>query len=197
MGTVGLRSASTAIILVMLAQAAEAHVGPGAGSGFWSGILHPITGWDHVVAMVAVGLWGAFLERPAIWILPVLFPLVMALGGAMGVMGVPLPHVETGIALSAVVLGLMVATAARLPLTWASLVVGVFAVFHGHAHGTELPASANPFAFALGFVVATGCLHILGILFGSLTRWKLGKFAVQTSGAVIALAGMAFLTGWL
>jgi urease accessory protein len=181
----------------MLAQAAEAHVGPGAGSGFWSGILHPITGWDHVVAMVAVGLWGAFLERPAIWILPVLFPLVMALGGAMGVMGVPLPHVETGIALSAVVLGLMVATAARLPLTWASLVVGVFAVFHGHAHGTELPASANPFAFALGFVVATGCLHILGILFGSLTRWKLGKFAVQTSGAVIALAGMAFLTGWL
>jgi urease accessory protein len=127
-------------------------------------VLHPITGWDHVIAMVAVGLWGAFLGRPAIWVLPVVFPLVMAFGGTLGVLGIPLPHVETGIALSAVVLGLMVATAARIPIIWAGLIVGIFAIFHCHAHGTELSGAANPFAYALGFVVATGCLHVIGLL---------------------------------
>ena len=187
----------SALCLALLSQAAEAHSGPGLASGFWSGVLHPVTGWDHVVAMVAVGLWGAFLGRPAIWILPVVFPLVMAFGGGLGVLGVPLPHVETGIALSAVVLGLLVAAAARLPILWAGLIVGVFAIFHGHAHGTELPDATNAFAYALGFVVATGCLHVLGILFGLLTRWDNGALAVRTGGAAVAAAGIAFLTGWL
>jgi len=192
-----IRTLAMGIALALLSQGAEAHTGAGIAGGFWSGVLHPITGWDHVIAMVAVGLWGAFLGRPAIWVLPVVFPLVMAFGGALGVLGVPLPHVETGIALSAVVLGLMVATAARLPLVWAAAIVGIFAIFHGHAHGTELPGAANPFAYALGFVIATGCLHVLGIAFGTLTKWQEGQIAVRTGGMAIAVTGLAFLTGWL
>lgn len=193
----GVMAVLAAVFIWLLAQPAWAHGAHGVAGGFWSGVLHPVTGWDHVIAMVAVGLWGAFLGRPAIWVLPVVFPLVMALGGALGVLGVPLPHVETGIALSAVVLGLMVAAATRMPLLWAGLIVGIFAIFHGHAHGTELPEAANPLAYALGFVIATGCLHVLGILFGLLTRWQKGEFAVRTGGAAIAAGGLAFLTGWL
>jgi urease accessory protein len=192
-----LRIACTMVVLAGVAGAAQAHGEHGVAGGFWSGVLHPVTGWDHVIAMVAVGLWGAFLGRPAVFVLPVVFPLVMAVGGALGVMGVPLPHVETGIALSAIVLGMMVAAAARLPIAWAGLIVGLFAIFHGHAHGTELPDAANPFAYALGFVVATGALHVLGILFGLLSRWKEGELAVRTGGAVVAAGGLAFLTGWL
>lgn len=183
-----------AVFCAVIATAAQAHSGEDIG-GFMSGVMHPISGWDHVVAMVAVGLWGAFLGPPAIWILPVVFPLVMAFGGALGVLGVPVPYVETGIALSAVVLGLAVAVALRAPLWVAAVIVGIFAVFHGHAHGTELPGAANPFAYALGFVVATGCLHVLGITFGLVTRWPAGRVLVRACGAAIALAGMAFLTG--
>jgi urease accessory protein len=174
---------------------AWAHTGEGLTGGFLSGFEHPITGWDHVVAMVAVGLWGAFLGRPAIWILPIVFPLVMALGATMGLAGIPLPQVETGIALSAVVLGLVVALAFRAPIWVAAVLAGVFAVFHGYAHGTELPESADPFAFAAGFVIATGLLHVAGIAFGLLTKWPAGSIAVRTGGAAIALAGVAFLTG--
>ncbi len=176
-------------------EQALAHTGEGLTGGFLSGFEHPITGWDHVAAMVAVGLWGAFLGRPAIWILPIVFPLVMAMGAALGVIGVPLPQVETGIALSAVVLGLAVALAMRAPIWVAAVIVGVFAVFHGYAHGTELPEAANPFAFAVGFVIATGLLHVAGIGFGLLTRWPAGSMAVRAGGAAIALAGVAFLTG--
>jgi urease accessory protein len=172
-----------------------AHEGAGVTGGLVSGFMHPVLGWDHVIAMVAVGLWGAFLGAPAIWILPVVFPLVMALGGAFGVLGVPIPGVETGIASSAVVLGAMIAFAARPPMWVAAVIVGAFAIFHGHAHGTELPSAANPLAYSVGFVVATGLLHLLGIGFGLLVRWPAGKLAVQLSGGVIALAGVGFLTG--
>lgn len=133
-----------ACALVLFAGGAGAHQGVGLAGGFASGFMHPVLGWDHVVAMVAVGLWGAFLGNPAIWILPVVFPLVMAFGGALGVLGVPIPAVETGIAVSAVVLGAMVAFAVRPPIWVAALIVGAFAIFHGHAHGTELPNAANP-----------------------------------------------------
>lgn len=181
--------------LVLLAATAEAHTGTGHPGGFVSGFSHPILGWDHVVAMVAVGLWGAFLGRPAIWILPVVFPLVMALGAAAGVMGLPLPGVETGIALSGVVLGLAVALAVRAPLWVAAVIVGVFAIFHGHAHGTELPEAANPFAYALGFVLGTGLLHLAGIALGLLTGSRAGRLAVRAAGLVIAGIGGAFLMG--
>jgi urease accessory protein len=181
--------------LLLLTGPALAHSEGGIGGGFLSGFTHPIFGWDHVVAMVAVGLWGAFLGAPAIWLLPVVFPLVMAFGGALGVLGVPIPAVETGIATSAVVLGLLVAFAAKPPLWVAGVIVAAFAIFHGHAHGTELPEAANPFAFAAGFVIATGLLHLLGIGFGSLARWPVGTYAVRAGGAAISLAGLAFLFG--
>jgi urease accessory protein len=127
--------------------------------------------------------------------LPIVFPMVMAIGGALGVAGVPLPAVETGIATSAVVLGLMVALAARPPLWVAALIVAVFAIFHGYAHGAELPEAANPLAYSLGFVIATGLLHLSGIAFGLLARWPAGRLAVRTGGGLIALAGVGFLTG--
>ncbi len=161
--------------------------------GFISGFIHPILGLDHVVAMVAVGLWGAFLGKPAIWVLPVVFPLVMALGGALGVAGVDIPYIEAGIALSGVVIGLAVAFAIRPPLWIAAIIVGAFAIFHGHAHGTELPKSANPLIYSIGFVTGTGLLHLAGIAIGELVRWPWGKMVVRASGAIIALIGLYFL----
>ena len=184
-----------AVLFVSYASTVSAHESTGIAGGFISGFLHPIFGWDHVVAMVAVGLWGAFLGSPAIWILPVVFPLVMALSGALGVVGVPIPAVETGIAASAVVLGIMVALAVRPPTWVAAIIVGIFAVFHGHAHGTELPNASNPLAYSVGFVLSTGLLHLSGIAFGLLVRWPAGKIAVQASGGLIALAGVGFLFG--
>ena len=183
------------LVAVAGASSALAHTGEGVAGGFVSGFLHPLFGWDHVVAMVAVGLWGAFLGAPAIWLLPVVFPVVMAFGGALGVAGVPLPAVEAGIALSGVVLGLLVALAVKAPLWMAAVIVGAFAIFHGHAHGTELPAAASPYAYAVGFVVATGLLHLIGIAFGHLTRTQTGTYAVRAAGLVIAAVGAAFLTG--
>lgn len=184
-------------VLCAAAAPALAHTELGGGSGFVSGLLHPVLGPDHVVAMVAVGLWGAFLGAPAIWLLPVVFPLVMALGGAAGVIGLPLPAVETGIAASAIVLGAMVAFAVRPPLWVAALLVGVFAVFHGHAHGTELPGAVSPVAYSLGFVIATGALHLIGIALGHLTRWPGGATAVRAGGGLVAVAGAGFLFGVL
>jgi urease accessory protein len=182
-----------ALALMACAPVAQAHMGSGAVGGFSAGFMHPILGWDHVIAMVAVGLWGAFLGMPAIWVLPVVFPLVMAFGGALGVMGVPLPGVETGIAVSAIALGGMVAGAVRPPIWVAAVIVGTFAIFHGHAHGTELPNAADPVAFSLGFVIATGLLHLCGIGLGLLTRWPAGITAIRALGCVIALGGFGFL----
>lgn len=185
------------LLAVMLSGTASAHSGDGAAGGFVSGFLHPIAGWDHVIAMVAVGLWGAFLGRPAIWMLPVIFPLVMAFGGALGVLGVPLPYVETGIALSAVILGAAVALALRPPLWVAAVIVGAFAIFHGHAHGTELPHAANALTYSVGFVLATGLLHLCGIAIGLVTRWQQGRHVVRLAGAAISVIGVAFLLGLL
>ena len=185
--------ALVATLLLLSAAAAHAHQSAGVASGFSSGFAHPLLGWDHVAAMVAVGLWGAFLKAPALWLLPVVFPLVMAFGGALGVVGVALPGVEVGIAASALVLGAMVLLAVRPPLWVSATLVGVFAIFHGHAHGTELPAATSPLAYSLGFVLSTGLLHLGGIAFGLLTRWRFGQVLVRAGGAVIALAGALFL----
>ena len=190
-----LHAALLATALMLMAGAAAAHTGEGIDTGFESGFWHPILGWDHVVAMVAVGLWGAFLGSPAIWLLPVVFPLVMALGGAMGIVGVPLPAVETGIALSGVVLGLLIAFAVRAPIWVAAVIVGLFAIFHGHAHGAELPEAFSAYTYAIGFVVGTGLLHLLGIGLGFLTRSAGGKIAVRGAGGVIAAIGAAYLFG--
>jgi urease accessory protein len=189
-----IRSLAVSALLMACAGAASAHSdAAGMAGGFMSGFFHPLLGWDHVIAMVAVGLWGAFLGMPALWLLPVVFPLVMTVGGALGVMGVPLPAVETGIALSAVALGAVVAAALRPPLWVAAVLVGIFAIFHGHAHGTELPDAADPVAYSLGFVTATGLLHLAGIALGLVTRWPAGVTAVRAVGAGIAVGGLGFL----
>jgi urease accessory protein len=184
-------------LVLLLPLFALAHSDQGIAGGFVSGLTHPIFGWDHVAAMVAVGLWGAFLGMPALWLLPVVFPVVMAMGGALGVLGIELPHVETVIAVSAIVLGGCIAAALKPPLWVAAIVVAAFAVFHGHAHGTELPEAANPFAYAGGFVLGTGLMHLAGIALGYLVRWQWGVKIVRGLGAVIAFAGFGFLLGFL
>lgn len=182
-----------ALAALCLTQPALAHEQTGVQGGLVSGLLHPLTGMDHLVAMVAVGIWGAQLGAPAIWVLPITFPLVMALGGVMGVLKIPLPVPEIVIALSALALGAAVAMRLKLPFSVAAAVVAVFAIFHGHAHGVELPGSANPLAYGIGFVVATGVLHLCGIVIGILTRWPAGARVVQALGAVIAALGCYFL----
>jgi len=179
--------------LVQAYEPAWAHGEASHSAGFVAGLLHPITGLDHVVAMVAVGLWGAVLGPPALWLLPVAFPIVMALGGCLGLLGVPIPGVEIGIALSGLVLGLMVLFEIRAPLVLAAAIVSAFALFHGHAHGAELPAGGNPFLFSLAFVIATGLLHLLGILLGETRRWPGGRRFVQAAGGGVALVGLGFL----
>jgi len=167
--------------------------GEGPGTAFLNGFVHPFGGADHVVAMVAVGLWGAVLGVPALWLLPVVFPLVMALGGAAGVLGAVLPGVEIGIAVSGVAMGAAVALKWRAPLWAAAVMVGVFAVFHGHAHGTELPDANHPLAYSVGFVIATGLLHLAGVALGMLARWPQGWVLIRTTGVAIAAAGLWFL----
>lgn len=183
------------LALACLAGPAMAHSDLGPAAGFGAGLAHPFGGLDHVAAMVAVGLWGAILGPPALWTLPVVFPLVMALGGAAGVLGLPLPGVEVAIALSAVALGLAVAFAARPPLWIAAALVGAFAIFHGHAHGTALPHAAGAVGFGAGFVIATGTLHMAGVALGALARGPRGALALRAGGGLVAAVGVGFLTG--
>jgi urease accessory protein len=170
-----------------------AHGDGDIGGGFASGISHPIRGMDHVVAMIAVGLWGAQLGSPAIWLLPIAFPLVMAFGASMGLMGFPLPGVEIGIACSAIVLGLMVLLESRPPLSVSLSLVAIFALFHGHAHGSELPHGESGLAYSLGFVLGTGLLHSVGIGIGCIERWPKGKIGLRAAGALVMVSGMYFL----
>jgi len=172
---------------------ALAHEETGQAAGILAGLAHPVSGLDHVLAMIAVGLWGAVLGAPAIWVLPVAFPLVMALGGLLGLLGIPLPGVEIGIAVSAIVLGLMVLAEVRPALWLAAAIVAFFAVFHGHAHGRELPEGTSALLYSLGFVVATGLLHAVGIVLGVAHRWAVGRQAVRVAGGGVALAGLFFL----
>jgi urease accessory protein len=186
--------ALTLSLMLVVTQAA-AHPGHGAHSGFVSGFFHPILGLDHVIAMLAVGLWAARLGGASVWVLPVVFPLVMAFGAALGLMGVALPAVEAGIALSGVVLGLIIAVALRAPVAVAAAIVGGFAVFHGHAHGTELPGGVGVSGYALGFLMGTGLLHLAGIGLAGLMRGAIGARALQGTGAGIAMLGGAAFIG--
>lgn len=191
--TLSLPRALLALSLCTAALAAEAHSQAGLAGGFTSGFLHPVFGIDHLVAMVAVGLWGAQLGPPALWALPIVFPSVMALGGVLGVLGFPLPMVEIGVSTSAIVLGALVATDTRPALVVAASLVAAFAVFHGYAHGAELPSAVNPLAYGVGFVASTGLLHLAGILLGTLYRWPAGVRLVRGSGTLIACIGGYFL----
>jgi urease accessory protein len=180
-------------VLVAAPAIALAHVAGGAAAGFASGFLHPLSGWDHILAMVAVGLWGAQLGVPALWVLPLTFPLMMACGGFLGLVGVPLPAIEAGIAASAIVLGAVVALEARPPLAAAIAIVTVFALFHGYAHGAELAPGTSAIAYSAGFVIATGLLHAVGIAIGSVHRWPAGRRGLRAAGTLVAVAGAAFL----
>jgi urease accessory protein len=187
------RGVAVLVLLLSWAQPALAHTQKGEAAGFLAGFRHPISGLDHVLAMVAVGLWGAQLGAPAVWLLPVAFPMVMAVGGMLGLMGVALPGIEYGIAASAILLGAAVMFEARPPLAVAAALVGFFAVFHGHAHGTELPPGQSALLYSMGFVVATGCLHAAGIAIGTVHRWSWGKSVLRFAGAVVAVGGIIFM----
>ena len=180
-------------VALLLPTAASAHSGTGLAGGFASGFVHPLSGADHMLAMVSVGIWGAFLGRPLVFALPMIFPAMMAVGGAAGMAGIGLPPVELGIAVSVLVLGLMIAFAARAPVWVACGIVAVFALFHGYAHGAELPSAADPVGYSVGFVLATGLLHVAGIGLGLARVKRAGEIALRAAGGLIAGAGVWFL----
>jgi urease accessory protein len=187
-----IRLALIVLGLLLVAPSAFAHEQAGAAAGFLTGLRHPVSGLDHVLAMIAVGLWGAQLGPPAVWLLPVTFPMVMAMGGFLGLVGVPVPGVEIGIGLSALLLGAMVMREAKPPLAAAAVLVGFFGIFHGHAHGSELPPGQSGLAYSIGFVVATGLLHGVGIAIGLAHRWRAGRIALRLAGVAVAVAGLIF-----
>ncbi len=183
----------TLALACSLSGPASAHIVAGEAGGFLSGFKHPISGLDHILAMVSVGLWGAQLGAPAIWLLPVTFPIFMAFGGFLGLIGVPFPGVEVGIAMSALLLGAAVLSQWRPPLFAAAALVGVFALFHGHAHGAELPPGESGLLYSVGFVIATGLLHLVGITIGTVHKWAWGRRLLQAAGACVAMGGVYFL----
>jgi urease accessory protein len=206
--------------LLLMTHAADAHIIKGEGGGFRSGFLHPWSGWDHIIAMVGVGIWGAQIGAPAIWLLPVIFPIVMSFGGLLGLLNVPLPFgehsAEYGIAMSGLLLGVMVLgdvhpnrlaqwffhrdspeVAARkgkkLGYTLAAVMVGFFGLCHGYAHGRELPPGESGLYYSIGFVIATGTLHACGITLGLVHRWPMGQLALRLCGVAILCGGIYFL----
>lgn len=181
-----------AALLLAAALPAHAHVLGAQGAGFAAGFAHPFGGLDHVLAMAAVGAWAARLGGQALWALPLAFAGTMAAGGALGVAGVPLPGVETGIALTVVLLGLFVAFAWAPPVPLAAGLVALFALLHGHAHGTELPQAADAAGYAAGFLIATLLLHGAGIAGGLALR---PLPAIRLAGAATAVAGLALVIG--
>jgi urease accessory protein len=177
-----------ATLVVAFGSAAFAHPGHGAsGGGFLAGLSHPFTGLDHLLAMVAVGLWASQLKRPALWTLPVVFPVMMALGAALGTGGLAMPWVEMGILLSVVVLGAAVALQIQAPLAIGAVLVAAFAVLHGYVHGAELPADGSAWLTGLGFISATLILHGIGIALGFAARRPL---LMRSAGGAIAAAGL-------
>lgn len=187
-----------AAAMALVATPAFAHTGVGIAGGVAAGMIHPISGLDHVLAMVTVGLLAGQMGGRALWLVPSTFVLVMALGGVLGIAGVGLPFIEIGIALSVVVLGAAVALHLRAPVAVAMALTGIFAVFHGHAHGGEMPENAAGLAYGLGFVLATAGLHAVGIGLGVLASRMAqarGALAVRGAGAAVAVAGLALLVG--
>ncbi len=174
-----------------------AHAGHGASNGFLHGFVHPVGGLDHILAMVAVGIWAAMLGGRATWIVPTSFIILMAIGGAVGMSGVAFPFVEHGIGASVLVLGVLIAIAARLPVYAAAGIVGAFALFHGVAHGAEMPFTESGLGYGLGFLVATAILHLVGVGIGFGFERLTALIFIRTAGAGIALVGGLLLAGVL
>lgn len=195
-----LRAVPLALTAVLTPTLAFAHTGVGDTHGFVHGFMHPVTGLDHILAMVTVGILAWQLGGRALWALPTAFLGAMAIGGALGVAGVDLPFVELGIALSVVVLGGAVALGIKAPLAFAIGLAGFFAIFHGHAHGTEMPDDAGGLAYGVGFMLGTTLLHLAGIATGFLAgrlAESRGQSCVRGAGGLICLAGLLIATGIL
>ncbi|SHO65750.1 urease accessory protein [Pseudoxanthobacter soli DSM 19599] len=190
--------AALAAAFAVLPSIASAHTGVGDTSGFLHGMEHPVTGLDHILAMVTVGILAYQIGGRALWLVPLTFVVVMAFGGALGVFGIAVPFVELGIALSVIVLGAVVALGVKAPTAVAMALVGFFAIFHGHAHGVEMPENAGGIAYGLGFMLATAALHIAGLGLGYLiARFgdRYSPAAVRFAGGMVAVAGVGLLTG--
>jgi urease accessory protein len=186
------------VSMALMPTVAVAHTGVGNTAGFSHGFMHPLTGIDHVLAMMMVGVFAWQLGGRALWLVPITFVLIMAVGGTLGVAGIGVPFVEAGIALSVIVLGAIVALRLKAPVAIAMAVVGLFAMFHGHAHGSEMPENAAGMAYGLGFMIATALLHLGGIAIGFLIGRigdERGPVFVRATGAVAAVAGLAILGG--
>ncbi|MBX5200648.1 HupE/UreJ family protein [Rhizobium sp. NZLR1] len=193
-----LKSGLLALAAAALPAVAYAHTAVGQTSGFIHGFSHPVSGLDHILAMVMVGVFAFQLGGRAIWLVPTTFVLVMAFGGALGVAGVNVPFVETGIALSVVVLGAIVALNVKAPTAVAMGVVGLFAIFHGHAHGAEMPENAAGAAYAAGFMMATALLHVGGLALGYVigrAGERQGVFVTRAAGGIAAISGVGILAG--
>ena len=182
-----------AVATAGFSTAALAHVGDHSHMSFTEGLLHPFSGVDHVLAMVAVGLWASQLGGRALWLLPLTFPAVMAVGAALGLSGVTLPWVEIGIAGSVMVLGAVVALALRPSLAISIPLIGAFALLHGYSHGVELPATASVLGYGAGFIAATLVLHAVGIATGLIAGRLPVRFAARTTGGAIAVLGVVLL----
>lgn len=188
------------LALIAASAPALAHTGFDDAHGFIHGFLHPVSGLDHTLAMVAVGLFAVNLGGRALWLLPATFILIMSVGGVLGMNGINIPFVETGIATSVIALGLVLAFQAPVPVGLAMGMVGFFAIFHGHAHGAEMPASASGLSYAIGFMAATAVLHSIGIGAGlAIYRAgsKISNRLAQINGGALSLAGVGLLMGWL
>ncbi|MBB2671826.1 UNVERIFIED_ORG: urease accessory protein [Rhizobium esperanzae] len=193
-----LKSGLIALAAVALPAVASAHPAVGEAAGFSHGFAHPLSGLDHVLAMVMVGVLAFQLGGRALWLLPATFIMMMAIGGALGVVGVNVPFVEIGIAFSVIVLGTVVALNVRAPLAAALGMVGFFAIFHGHAHGAEMPEDAAGAAYAAGFMIATALLHVAGLSLGyviSRAGERQGVFVTRAAGGIATIAGVGILAG--
>ena len=175
---------------------AEAHTGADHIFSLAAGFKHPWTGFDHMLAMIAVGLWAGLNGGRALWVWPAAFVGLMVLGGVLGMAGVPLPLVEPGILASVVVLGLLVLTSVRVPVALGAALVACFALLHGHAHGAELPAASAAVTYAIGFALATALLHAIGLSVASIAAGERGRLAVRGAGALVAVAGAALAIAW-
>lgn len=183
-----------AFSLLIAPRGAHAHLI--GGSGFASGATHPLFGPDHLLAMVAVGVISTQISGKAIWKVPTAFVLSMIVGGFLAIFGIGMPMVEMGIALSVLLLGILIALDKRIPEGWAMLCVAIFALFHGHAHGTEMPLIAHPALYAGGFVLSTAALHTAGVLVGHYARkTNLTLVTLRYAGVGMAMMGFVFLFG--
>ncbi|HEX3798804.1 MAG TPA: HupE/UreJ family protein [Verrucomicrobiae bacterium] len=195
MNTKNLKLSALFAVAALLPVLAQAHPGHGPATSFAAGMSHPLHGLDHILVMIAVGLWAAQMGGRALWVVPTTFVSLMTIGGAMGMAGVHLPMVETGILVSVIAMGVLIATAARLPMAVSMALVGVFAIFHGHAHGTEIPMAASGLTYALGFIAATAFLHACGIGLGLLAQKRFSPPAIRFAGVMIVVCGLGMWAG--